>query len=126
MTTPYQQQDIINTLYNAIDTPLTADGNSSASQDWNVDGGVPASEIVLNVSDIETGESIVFTIYDYISGSYVATPYKLSVTADGLYVWPIDNRVVTGSKFRLAHDITLSTTTKDGIKVHAHVRPRTL
>lgn len=126
MTTPYQQQDIINTLYNAVSVPLTADGNSSTSQDWSVAGGVPPSEIILDVDDIETGESIVFTLYDFISGSYVATPYKLSITQDGVYVWPIDNRVITGNKFRIAHDITLSTTTKDGIKVHGHTRPRTL
>jgi hypothetical protein len=121
----YQSQDALNVLYNAISTPLTADGSSS-EVDFDVDGGCFPSEIVLSVSDIETGESIVFNINSYESGSFVDTAYKLHVTEDGEYIWPIDNRVVPGSKLKLDHDITLDTSSLDGIKVHAHVRPRTL
>ena len=94
--------------------------------DFGCEGGCPNAEIVLSLSDIEAGESIVFTIYSRVSGSFVATPYKLAPTANGTYVWPIDNRVVPGDQLRLAHDITLSTTTLDGIKIHGHVRPRSL
>lgn len=121
MSNNYNAQDINNVLYNAISVPITADGYSSEI-DLGRDGGCPDAEIVFSITDIEAGESIFFTIYDYVDGNYAATAYRLYPTADGVYVWPIDNRVITGSKFKLAHDITLSTTTEDGIKIHAHVR----
>lgn len=123
MTAVYQAQDINSVLYNAIDTPLTADGNSSEI-DFGVDGGCPDGELVFNLTDRETGESITFIVQDYISAAFADTVYQMrGIAADGVYVLPINNRMVTGSKLRIKHDITLSTTTKDGIKVHAHFRP---
>lgn len=120
---PYQVQDIKDELYDG--TALTEDGYS-AEIDFGVDGGCPACEIVLNCGDRETGEAVTFTLYDYVSGSYVATDYVINnVDADKMYVWPIDNRVITGKKFKIAHDVTLSTGT-DGITVHGHVRPRSI
>lgn len=123
----YFRHDAQNVLYNAFDTPLTADGNSSEI-DFYRDGGVHPCEVAFNVDDIETGESIVFTLYSYsyATETWTATPYKVSVTEDGEYFLLLDNRLAPGGKIRFAHDITLDTTSLDGIKVHAHVRPRAL
>ncbi len=121
--TTYNAQDVNSVLYNS--TTITADGSSS-EVDFGVEGGCPASEIVLNVTDLDTGESIIFNINSKESGSFVDTPYKLHITENGLYVWPIDNRVCPGNILKLDHDITLATSELDGIIVHAHVRPRSL
>jgi hypothetical protein len=123
----YFRHDAQNVLYNAFDTPLTADGDSNEI-DFYRDGGVHPCEVAFNVADFETGESIVFTLYSYsyADAAWIATPYKISLTAAGEYILPIDNRMASGGKIRFAHDITLDTTSLDGIKVHAHVRPRAL
>lgn len=123
----YFRHDAQNVLWNAIDTPITADGYSS-EVDFYRDGGCHPCEAVFNVSDIEAGESITFTLYSYsyASTSWSATAYKIAPTVDGEYVLPLDNRMVPGGKLKFYADITLSTTTKDGIKVHAHIRPRSL
>lgn len=118
----YNVQDINAVIYNAVSTPLTADGNSSTI-DFKATGGCPeGSEIVLSVSDVEAGESVVFELHDNRGGSLAATGYKLAVTANGTYYWPISNRQITGSQLRIAHDVTLASGT-DGIKVHGTILP---
>jgi|SRR5882672_1292908 len=123
----YFRHDAQNVLWNAIDTPITVDGYSS-EVDFYRDGGVHNCEAVFNVSDVETGESIVFTAYSYsyANAAWTATPYKISVTASGEYFMLLDKRLASGGKIKFYADITRSTTTLDGIKVHAHVRPRAL
>ncbi len=120
----FNVQDIKSVLYDNAVTPLTTDGNSSVI-DFGREGGCPASEIVLKISDVESGEILNFTIYSRVSGSFVATVFRAYITANGEYIWPVDNRVVPGDQLRLAHDLTLSAGT-DGVKVHGHVRPRSL
>lgn len=78
---------------------------------------------MFNVGDRETGESITFIVQDYVNGSFVDLPLQLvGIAADGVYYIPINNRVITGKKLQVKHDVTLATGT-DGIKVHAHFRP---
>ncbi len=127
MPTPnYQRQDAVNVLYNSNTTPITADGNS-AEIDFSVIGGFMTSEVALRLADMEGTGTITFVIQDYINGSFVDTPYQfvLPATANGNYIWPIDNRMVTGTKFRLKHDITAGTDA-DGIQLHAHLRPSSM
>lgn len=118
----YIAQDIKNVLYDAITAPLTADGNST-ELDFDVLEGCPDSEIALNVVDIDTGESVEFALWQYDGSTWVDTGLKQNVVADGEVIISLNNRMVTGSKLRLAHDLTLPTGS-DGVNVHGHLRPR--
>lgn len=117
----YQEQDINGVLYDG--DALTADGYSEII-DFSVAGGCPDAEIVLKTSDRETGESISFIVNNYNGSTYDALPTRLhGIAANGEYIIPIDNRIVTGSKMKVQHDVTLPTGS-DGIKVWGHIRPR--
>jgi hypothetical protein len=124
----YFRHDAQNVLYNNYDSsPLVADSYSSEI-DFYRDGGCHSCEAVFNIGDIETGEAITFTAYSYsyATSTWSATAYKIAVTENGEYVLPLDNRMIPGGKLKFAHDVVLDTDTLDGLKVHAHVRPRTL
>lgn len=118
----YTRVDSQSVFYDNFTTPVTADGYSGEI-DFGVLGGCPDGQVVLNVDDFATGESVTFTLYSYDGSSYVATPYKLSgVTATGVYTWNVSNEMVTGSKLKIAHDVTLNSGS-DGLKIHGHFRP---
>ena len=117
---PYQPQDAKNIIYDG--TALVADGNSTEI-DLGVDGGCNDGELVFNITDRETGESVHLILQDYISGSFADTVYQLrGIAANGQYVFPVNNKVITGKKLRVKHDVTLPSGS-DGIKIHAHFRP---
>jgi hypothetical protein len=120
MGTTYISQDVKNEIYTGA--ALVADGYSSEIL-FDVDGGCPDGELIFKMGDLETGESVTLTLYHYISGAYAALPHSLvGLAADGVYVMPINNKVVTGSKLKVHHDVTLPSGS-DGITMHGHFRP---
>ena len=119
----YQANDIKNVLYDNMTTAITADGNSSEI-DFGVAGGCPDGELVFSILDRTTGESVTLIVQDYLSGSFSSTPLRLhGIAANGVYVIPINNRVITGSKLRINHDVTLPSGS-NGLKMHGHFRPK--
>lgn len=99
--------DVLSTLYDG--SAVTADGTSSVI-DFNVAGGCPDGEVLLTVEGRATGESVVFIVQNWNGSTYVDSYLRTgSITANGDYVIPINNRVVTGSKFRIRHDVTMPT-----------------
>lgn len=118
----YQARDINSVLYAKWADPLVADGSSNEIK-FGVPGGCPDSELVFNVGDLDTGESITFILEDNAGGSFADTPFQIrGLTAAGVYTMPINNRMIKGSSLRVKHDVTLPSGS-DGVKVNAHVRP---
>lgn len=115
----YQAQDIKNVLYDG--SAVTADGNSSEI-DFGVDGGCPDGELIFHITGRATGESVHLIPQDYVGGSFVDSPLQLrGIAADGDYVIPINNKVITGRKLRVKHDVTLPS--GGGLVIHGHFRP---
>jgi hypothetical protein len=118
MTSVYNSIDALGVIYNNA-VGITADGTSPLELTFGHDGAFPNSELLLNVITLPASATVMFIAQTYIGGSWVDLPNRLFVQATGYYKLLLDNKAVTGSKFRVKHDVTGAGT----YNFHGNVKP---